>query len=297
MVATAEFIDVIQANFSRSPLVRGTWRAVYVTGSPDIAETAAQFASMKADGVGAIRICQTPNLALFAEGHADVADVEPFAGTDTAARDGVAQRQAAGITEHTLYVSLANLGALEGSIADPAGVGYWVADWSWSLAQAQAELAAHPNWRGVQFGDPASNPRSLVPGTSVDLAIAQCDIDCGRLDWLNQFLPGTPPPPPPPPPAPKWPFGPFDYLGRPSSDPHCHSGYFSTVDNRVVAVWQQRMHDRGWWINGHRLGVDGFFGPDTRAVEIGFAQEKGLNPPNGLVTSKVWDAAWTLPVT
>lgn len=294
-VATSEFIDITGTNFGRAPLVKDTYRAVYVTGSGGIEETGTQLAALKNAGMGAITIDQTPGLGVFASGQAECADVEPFAGTDRSAAVAVAARQLHGIKEHTLYVSFGNLAALHGSILDQTGVGYWVADWSWSAKFAASMLAANPNWRAIQFGDPQSNPRTLVPGTSVDLAMAQCDIDLGLTSWLEQFLPSAPPPPPPPA-VPKWPFGGGDYLGMPSTDHLDHSGYFSTVDNHVVAVWQQRMRDRGWYVKGARLVADGFYGPDTYQVCLEFQAEKKLLV-SGKVGPNTWAAAWELAIT
>lgn len=295
MTATSEFIDIIGANFGRAPLAKGTCRAVYVTGSGGIEETAAQITALRNAGMGAITIDQTPGLAVFAAGKADCADVEPYAGTDSAAHTAVAERQARG-EESTLYVSLANLGALDADIADHTGVFYWVADWSWSANQASQLLAAHPTWHAIQFGDPQSNPRTLVPGTAVDLAQAQCDIDMGDTAWLNGFLPGTPPPPPPPPTAPPWPLQSADYLGQPSTDVHCHSGYTNSVDNHIVMTWQQRMRDRGWHVAGKPLVADGFYGPNTHQVCVEFQTEKHLTV-SGRVGPNTWSAAWELPIT
>lgn len=191
-----EFIDITGANFGKAPLVRGGVRAFYVTGSSGIEETAAQEAAAKAAGMGVIRIDQTPGLGVFAAGNADVADVEPYAGTDSAAHAAVAERQHRG-EQSVLYVSMANWPALKADIANPAGVSYWVADWSFSVLQAEQFLAVHADCVAMQFGDPATNPHTLVPGTLVTLQEAQADIDVAKTIWLTGFLPALPPPPPP----------------------------------------------------------------------------------------------------
>jgi len=287
-----EFIDVTGSNFGRSPLVRGTVRAIYVTGSGGILESAAEIAAAKAAGVGLIRIDQSPGLALFAAGHADVGDIEYLAGTDQSAEIAVGKRQALGLKEHGLYASFSAIPALKASIRNPAGVGYWVADYSWSILQAELRLAANADWNAVQFGDPNSNPTTLVPGTNVSLRMAQADIDVAKTSWLSQFL-GTPAPPPPPVTAPQWPFSVVDYLGMQSTDPACHSGYTSTVDNHVVRTWQQRMIDRGWNIG--RV-ADGFYDLRTKNVCLAFQREKGLGV-DGLCGPHTWAAAWTAPIT
>jgi hypothetical protein len=105
----------------------------------------------------------------------------------------------------------------------------------------------------------------------------------------------TPPTPTPTPPsggkAPAFPYPSSDYLGQPSSDPHCHSGFYGGVDATNVRTWQQQMANRGWTI-----GVDGQYGPQSESVCRQFQSEKGLGV-DGLVGPQTWGAAWTSPVT
>jgi hypothetical protein len=104
----------------------------------------------------------------------------------------------------------------------------------------------------------------------------------------------TPPAPTPAPPSgsgPAWPYGPSDYLGQPSSDPLCHSGYYGGVDQANVSTWQAQMAARGWGI-----GVDGMYGPSSESICRQFQQEKGLSA-DGLCGPQTWAATWTAPVT
>lgn len=103
--------------------------------------------------------------------------------------------------------------------------------------------------------------------------------------------PGPAPSPPPAGKAPPFPYPSSDYLGQPSSDPHCHSGYYGGVDQQNVRTWQQQMANRGW-----SIGVDGMFGPSSSSIASQFQQEKGLNV-DGLVGPQTWSASWTSPVT
>lgn len=196
------FIDVTGANASRAPLVRGGIRAYYATGSQGIEETAAQIAAAKAAGMGIILIDQTPGLALFRAGLADVGDVEFLAGTDWSAETAVTQRQAHR-WQSTLYVSFSALPALRAAIRNPAGVLYGVADYSWSQAQSEQLLNEHEDWAYIQYGDNVTNAGTLVPGTNVTCGQAGCDIDIAKYSWAAQFLP-KPPPPPPSAPVPGW---------------------------------------------------------------------------------------------
>lgn len=303
-----EYSDVTSSDFGRAPLAKGYVRAVYLTqlgANAGIEITQAQVDAARAAGTGLMGIDQTPDLSLFASGQSRfgvpcaVADVEFEAGTIAAAVPAVASRQSRG-EESVIYISSGNWSAMKAALASSKDVYYVVANWSWSLAAAQNFMTTHPDVRGVQFGDPASNPNTLVPGTNVTLSMAQQDIDVGLTSWLDTFFPAAPKPPTPVPVpkpptpasnAPRWPFGPLDYLSRPSTDPHCHSGYYSSVDNHVVTLWQQRMKDRGWTID-----VDGRFGDQSFGVCEAFQTEKGLTR-DGKVGSRTWAASWTAPIT
>ena len=132
-------------------------------------------------------------------------------------------------------------------------------------------------------------------------------IDCGDgfpMDYVLSLATGgapapapspTPPAPKPPPSgaAPPFPYPSDHYLGQPSPDPKCHSGYYGGVDNTNVAAWQRQMVARGWGAIG---AVDGMYGPSSESVCRQFQSEKGLSV-DGLCGPSTWSAAWTSPVT
>jgi len=127
--------------------------------------------------------------------------------------------------------------------------------------------------------------------------------DCGPafpidavLEMAGGSSPAPTPPTPVPPagPAPPFPYPSSDYLGQPSADPHCHSGYYGGEDNQNVKTWQTQMKTgRGWAGIG---AVDGCYGPNSETVCRQFQQEKGL-AVDGLVGPSTWQASWTMPVT
>lgn len=105
----------------------------------------------------------------------------------------------------------------------------------------------------------------------------------------------TPPKPAPTPPpagkAPPFPYPSGHYLGRPSNDPHCHSGHYGGVDATNVRTWQQQMKNRGW-----AIGVDGDYGDQSYNVCRQFQADKHL-AVDGLVGPQTWSTTWTAPVT
>jgi len=125
--------------------------------------------------------------------------------------------------------------------------------------------------------------------------------DCGPNFPIDQVIaqaggqkPSPPQPTPTPPPAgkaPPFPYPASDYLGQPSPDPHCHSGFYGGVDTQNVRTWQQQMAARGW-----NIGVDGQYGPQSEGVCRQFQGEKGLSV-DGLVGPQTWATSWTAPVT
>ncbi len=191
------FADFTHDSVPRVPAVKGTLIALYATGTSGIEATAADILKYKAAGAGVILIDQSPSLSVFAAGLADVGDVEAFAGTFAAAALAVEQRQAH-TWQSTLYVSYNAFSSLKHAIRNPAGVLYGVADYSWSQAQSEQLLDQHPDWAYTQYGDPASNPGTLIPGTNITLRACNADIDIAQQSWAAQFLPKPPPPPPPP---------------------------------------------------------------------------------------------------
>ncbi len=172
--------------------------ALYATGTVGIEATAADVAKYRAAGTGVVLIDQTPGLKVFAAGLADVADVEFLAGTHASAAAAVLARQAHG-WQSTLYCSKNALAGLQAALlpgTDRSKVLYGVADYNWSRAESEALLGANPHWAYCQYGDPKSNPHTLVPGTSVTLAQANADIDVGKASWAGHFMPARPSPVP-----------------------------------------------------------------------------------------------------
>lgn len=102
--------------------------------------------------------------------------------------------------------------------------------------------------------------------------------------------PAPKPQPPPTPVAPRFPYPSSDYLGTTRSDPHCHSGYW-TSDQPHIKTWQQQMKTRGWSIS-----ADGLFGSQSESVARQFQSEKGLSA-DGLVGPQTWNCSWSCPVT
>jgi hypothetical protein len=187
-----QFCDVIGANSGNIPALGAVGLvALYATGTDGIAASAAEVLRFTSAGVGVILIDQTPSLAVFAAGFADVADVENGAGTFGAAAEAVLQRQMHG-WQSTIYLAQNNIPAQEQAFSDHVDrslVLYGVANWQDSLAQAESALDANERWAYVQYGDPQTNPNSMVPGTNVPLSRAQADIDVAKADWAYQFMP------------------------------------------------------------------------------------------------------------
>lgn len=318
-----EFIDVTGANASRAPLVKGGLRAYYVTGTDGVAETAAQVAAARAAGMGVVLIDQTPGLALFAAGLADVADVENFAGTITSAVAGVRAREERGL-DSTLYVSYDGLDGLEGAVRNAGAImslaWFWVANYGWSLADAESYLSRNPYWGAVQFGDPDSNPGTLVPGTAVTLAQAHADIDVARSDWAARFLAAAPP-------APKvaWPVTAegaegrrvrvLQYLLRGHGEHLLPDGLFGPLTKHAVEAWQRARYLTADGIAGPRtwptltpftsqgargdvvlalqavlpVTHDGIFGPRTKAALEAWQKSHGL-AADGIAGPQTWPA-------
>ncbi len=195
------FVDVTGENSANIPAVAALGIiALYATGSDGIEATASEIARFKSAGVGVVLIDQTPSLSVFAAGLADVADVEQGAGTTETAVAAILDRQAHG-WQSTIYLSYENLDSMISAFTSQVDrdlVLFGVADWEWSQAQSEDLLAANPSWAYCQYGDPESNPDTLVPGTSVTLSQAQCDIDIAQASWAGQFVltPLTPYPTP-----------------------------------------------------------------------------------------------------
>lgn len=137
-------------------------------------------------------------------------------------------------------------------------------------------------------------------------------VDCGPSFPLSEVMAmaggqtGAPPQPTPTPPpavagtAPPFPYPGDHYLGRPDSDPKCHSGHYGGVDSTNVATWQRQMIARGWDLGP--TGADGDYGDNSynacRSFQ-GEATNEGHDTGgvDGLCGPKTWALTWTKPVT
>jgi hypothetical protein len=116
-------------------------------------------------------------------------------------------------------------------------------------------------------------------------------VDCGPSFPLADVLAqaggaAAPAPPPSTGAAPPFPYPADHYLGQPSSDPRCHSGYYGGVDHEHVRTWQTQMSARGWV-----LDADGYYGPHSEAICWDFQEEQGLST-DGLCGPQTWAATW-----
>lgn len=165
----------------------------YVTGTPDILWTMEDW--RRFPYAGQIRIDQSPDLDIFAQGNADHArisegDIEPGAGTIAAFVKAAKAREEQGL-QSTAYISQSGLPAITTAVANAAvkGVRYFVANWSLSLSRAIFALSLNPAWVGVQFASPSSNPFTFVPGTSMTLLEANVDISVKKAGWFGSTAP------------------------------------------------------------------------------------------------------------
>jgi hypothetical protein len=185
------FVDVTGTNSNNIPAVAALGMiALYATGSDGIEATSAEIARFKNAGVGVVLIDQSPSLSVFAAGLADIADVEQGAGTTQTAVAAILDRQAHG-WQSTIYLSYSNLDSMVSAFTSEVNqdlVLFGVANWSWSQAESEDQLAANANWAYCQYGTPETNPDTLVPGTNLTLSQAQCDIDIAQASWADQFM-------------------------------------------------------------------------------------------------------------
>ena len=200
MTTFMQFADFTHDSVDLIPAVKGTVVALYVTGTPNIVATAADIQKYRAAGAGVILIDQSPGLEHFAAGDADVADVENGAGTYASCAEAVAKRQAKGWAS-TIYLNQSDVNAQAQALASKAGVSFGVANWNDSVTVAETGLDDSADWAYVQYGDPVTNPHTVVPGTSITLAACNADINVGKAAFVSAFLPAPKPPPDPAPAA------------------------------------------------------------------------------------------------
>lgn len=177
--------------------------AYYVTGGGSIQAPQAEIDRLKESGH--LRIDQSPQLQAYAVGKADVADVEPGAGTSIAFVAATKKRIAAGM-HGNLYCDKAdmmeNVNALLDAKVDLALVVFWVADWDLDAAQASKRCGTQTfgptkhgnvtiNVGAVQWASPTSNPNTTIPGTKLTLKDANVDLSETVEGWFSYRPPAA----------------------------------------------------------------------------------------------------------
>lgn len=183
--------------------------AGYTSGTNDIVWTTQDWD--KYPNLVHIRIEQgygtnIPNMADY-----DVLDIEQGAWTPVTAAAEVKRRVEGGYMWTTLYGSegtLESTATLIKAMGDAVWIGHVdcvLANWNLDQAQAAAlvgKQVAGMTCRAVQWASPASNPKTLLPGTSLTLSQANVDLNVVDVNWKPVVVPrGTVTPPvvvPPP---------------------------------------------------------------------------------------------------
>ena len=181
-------IDAIHAYVTNVPA--GTPKvAGYVTGTPDIVWTSADWARFP--GSGHVRIDQSPALAHWASGAADVADMENGAASQGSVIAEALERKAKGWLSF-VYVAEGNFASLQAAV-NAAGleghVQFWLANWNLNEAEAAAQLTG--DVVAIQYASPSSNPDTVVPGGTQTLSQANLDLSVTVPSWF-QHIPVRP---------------------------------------------------------------------------------------------------------
>lgn len=196
-------VDATHANVGRLP---ATIPCVigYASGTPDIKWTAGDWARF----TGSKKVSNFQGYgAAPALGSMQELDVEARALTPAGAANIVAQRVLAGYQWTTIYGSDSAIKEVSTAV-QALGSKIWVghvmcrlADWDLNEEQAAAmlgKLVHGMTCAAVQWASPTSNPHTVVPGTSLTLADAQCDLSVALATWpdfVAQYHPPAPPPP------------------------------------------------------------------------------------------------------
>lgn len=167
-------VDITAANYSSKP--SGANVALYSTGSSDIVATAA----MRTANPDAVLIDQTPVSGVW-DATADVDDYERGAVTLAELPVRAKLRMASfksgtrpGQREPAVYASQSNISAVVNALIAggvTSGVGLWIADWSWTQAQAITDVLT------------ASGPFPIV-GVQYSNA-GSFDLDVFSSAWWN----------------------------------------------------------------------------------------------------------------
>jgi peptidoglycan hydrolase-like protein with peptidoglycan-binding domain len=153
-----------------------------------------------------------------------------------------------------------------------------------------AAYGSNPSYPG-KYAHQFTDNGTCAPFGNCDMNSADGMSQQNLEDMYGFSDPAAPVLPSPSVTAPAFPYPATDYIGPPSSDPHCHSGHYGPPDSGNVKTWQAQMAARGWSIT-----LDGDYGSQSQSVCRQFQQEKGLSV-DGLVGSKTWHASWAEPVT
>jgi hypothetical protein len=176
--------------------LQGRYPAVlagYVTGSHDI-DWPAGFWTELAGHAGLFRYDQSPGLALFGSGAADGADCEAGAASLEHAVTVAAQREHGHGWWSWLYFSAGQLDHAR-QLVTAAGlrkVRYIVANWDLDQGEAEDFLKTNRDVNGVQWASPASNPHTIVPGTTMTLSQLNCDLNVIPDGWFSPPAPLKP---------------------------------------------------------------------------------------------------------
>ena len=180
-------IDATHVNAGNVPLTTPKV-AGYVTGSSDIEWVPADWARFSF--AGHVRIDQSPALAAWSSGAADVADMETGAASQATVIAEALNRQKKGWWSF-VYVAEGNFAALKSAVsaAGLTKVQYWMANWNLSEEEAAQQLGG--DVVAIQFASPSSNPDTVVPGGTQTLSQANADLSVTIPSWFMY----TPPKP------------------------------------------------------------------------------------------------------
>jgi hypothetical protein len=183
-------VDTIHLNVSSIPL-RCPKVAGYVTGTPEIIWTQGDWNRFRG---AKITVNQQNNSDPLL---GNVLDIEPGAWTIPAAAEACITRKAHG-RECNLYLSQGeitasdpsgeNITALVNALLSKGikGANLCVANYNLSESQAAAMVSAASGpfpivW--VQWASPGSNPFTILPGSDMTLAEANCDLSVTAASW------------------------------------------------------------------------------------------------------------------
>jgi len=173
--------DTIHCNV---PSIPAGFQAVagYVTGTPDIRWTATDWS----------RFSTRFKVRINQENRSDpmlgsVFDIQPDAWTNEDAAAACLARQDAG-RPSACYTMQGNVTPLVNALvaAGVAQADLWVANWNLSQTQA-ANIVANRSGPYpivcVQYASPSSNPGTVLPGSPLCLAEANCDLSIRAAAW------------------------------------------------------------------------------------------------------------------